>query len=391
MASVQSPSQRIQVLEVLGNAIVGGMETCVARLIARLPPDQFGVTVLCPCENELSEQLRSLGVEVYVTAMPDNPPWSAIQTVCALVKAQAVDVLHAHLPNAHLLAGLVGKLCGKPVLTTIHGRQLSTLDLEVHRVAATHFSVVCRQTYLHALGLGVPPSQVNLIPNGADTTLFTPHRERRGLLRQRLGIPEDAVLVGQVGRLSPEKGPDVFLRAALAVHATAPDVHFVLVGEGPLRAELQQQIARFGLEQRVHFAGLCQDMVAVYAELDFVVSASRSEAMPLALLEAMSCALPVIATRVGGVPDLVQQGISGWLIGDGDHDAMAAQLVSLLRQPQVAQRTGQMARDRIVSQFSLDQGVTLTAQLLRKLAQRGGDARRVSAVMAGDTGKAAAG
>ncbi|MFN3886643.1 MAG: glycosyltransferase [Aquabacterium sp.] len=391
MASVQPPSQRVQVLEVLGNAIVGGMETCVSRLIARLPPDQFGVTVLCPCENELSEQLRSLGVEVYVTPMPDNPPWSAIQTVSALVKAQAVDVLHAHLPNAHLLSALVGKLCGKPVLTTIHGRQLSTLDLEVHRAAATHFSVVCRQTHLHALGLGVPPSQLHLIPNGADTATFTPSKERRGPLRQGLGIPEDAVLVGQIGRLSPEKGPDVFLRAALAAHGAAPDVHFVLVGEGPLRADLQELVARLGLASRVHFAGLRQDMASVYAELDIVVSASRSEAMPLALLEAMSCGLPVVATRVGGVPDLIQPGLSGWLVGDGDHDAMGAQIVSLVRDRALSDRVGQMARDRIVSQFSLDHSVTATAQLLRKLAQRSGDTRRVSAVMPGEAGKAASG
>jgi len=133
-----------------------------------------------------------------------------------------------------------------------------------------------------------------------------------------LGIPEDAVLVGQIGRLSPEKGPDVFLRAALAAHGSAPDVHFVLVGEGPLRADLQELVARLGLASRVHFAGLRQDMASVYAELDIVVSASRSEAMPLALLEAMSCGLPVVATRVGGVPDLIQPGLSGWLVGDGD-------------------------------------------------------------------------
>lgn len=391
MPSVSNASQRVQVLQVLGNAIVGGMETYVSRLIERLPADQFGITVLLPWESELSDHLRSLGAEVYVTPMPDNPPWSAIQTVSALVKAHAIDVLHAHLPNAHLLSALVGRLCSKPVITTIHGRQLSTLDLEVHRTASTHLSVVCRQTYFHALGLGVSPSQLHLIANGADTTLFVPRRVRNGPLRQALGVPPEAPLVGQVGRLSAEKGPDVFVRAALAAHAVMPDVHFVLIGEGPLRTELEQTVVRLGLTERVHFAGLQTDMANIYAELDVVVSASRSEAMPLAVLEAMSSGVPVIATRVGGVPDLVQHNLSGWLVGDGDYDAMAAQLVSLLREPERAASMGQRARERVVSQFSLDHSVAGTAQLLRKLAQRGGDARRVSAVMPGEGGKAVAG
>lgn len=391
MPSVPNASQRVQVLQVLGNAIVGGMETYVSRLIERLPADQFGITVLLPWESELSDHLRSLGAEVYVTPMPDNPPWSAIQTVSALVKAHAIDVLHAHLPNAHLLSALVGRLCGKPVITTIHGRQLSTLDLEVHRTASTHLSVVCRQTYFHALGLGVSPSQLHFIPNGADTTLFVPRRVRNGPLRQAVGVPPEAPLVGQVGRLSAEKGPDVFVRAALAAHAVMPDVHFVLIGEGPLRTELEQTVARLGLTDRLHFAGLQSDMANMYAELDMVVSASRSEAMPLAVLEAMSSGVPVIVTRVGGLPDLVQHGLSGWLVGDGDYDAMAAQLVSLLREPERAARMGQRARERVVHQFSLDHSVAGTAQLLRKLAQRGGDARRVSAVMPGEGGKAVAG
>ena len=144
MASTLQPAApRIHVLEIIGNAIVGGMENSVLRLIEGLPPERFAVSALCPFESPYTDRLRAAGAEVHVAPMPDDPPWSAILLASTLVKANAVDVIHAHLPNAHVLAGVTGRLTGKPVLATIHGRQLTTLDLEVHRSAGTHLHVVC--------------------------------------------------------------------------------------------------------------------------------------------------------------------------------------------------------------------------------------------------------
>jgi glycosyltransferase involved in cell wall biosynthesis len=383
MANLHTASQRIHVLEMLGNAIVGGMETYVMRLIQNLPRDQFAITVMFPWENEMADRMRDLGVDVFVTPMPENPPWSGIQMTSALIKAHNVDVVHAHLPNAHLLAGLAGKLTGCPVVSTIHGRQLTTLDLEVHRTAGTHLSAVCRQTYFHALGLGVHPSQLHFIPNGVDTRVFTTQRERQGPLRRSLGISPDATLVAQVGRLSPEKGPDVFLRAALAIKQAAPQAQFALIGDGPLRAEMQALIERFELQGTVHMPGLLADMSAVYAELDMVVSASRSEAMPLAMMEAMSCGLPVIATRVGGVPDLIQHGKTGWLVGDGDFDAIARHVIDLADKPVERAAMGERARSRMVANFSLDESVKATVQLLSRLAHKPVEQRRVGPLLNG--------
>ncbi|MFT3859575.1 MAG: glycosyltransferase [Aquabacterium sp.] len=383
MANLHTASQRIHVLQMLGNAIVGGMETYVMRLIQRLPPDQFGITVMFPWENEMADQLRDMGADVYVTPMPENPPWSGIQMTTSLIKAHNIDVVHAHLPNAHLLGGLAGKLAGKPVLSTIHGRQLATMDLEIHRTAGTHLAAVCRQTYFHALGLGVHPSQLHFIPNGVDTQIFTPRRERHGRLRQALGIPPDATLIAQVGRLSPEKGPDVFLRAALSIKQAAPQAHFVLIGDGPLHDDMRRLISKFELQGVAHMSGLIHDMTDVYAELDVSVSASRSEAMPLAMMEAMASGLPVVATRVGGVPDLIQHGKTGWLVGDGDFEAIARHVVELIDKPTERAAMGERARARVMSHFALEHSVQTTAQLLQKLAQKQPDSRRVSAVVNG--------
>ena len=207
-------------------------------------------------------------------------------------------MIHAHLPNAHVLAGVTGRLTGKPVLATIHGRQLTTLDLEVHRSAGTHLHVVCKQSHFHALGIGVAASQLHFIAHGVDTEVFRPERRAGGALRRRFGIADDAPVVGFVGRLSPEKGPDVFLRMALGLHERNPAVRFIVAGDGPMRHQLEAFTRRFALDGVVHLAGMQSDMPAVYNELDVLVSASHSEAMPLALMEAMACGVPLVATRV---------------------------------------------------------------------------------------------
>lgn len=393
--SSATAAQRVHVLEVVGNAIVGGMETSVQRLVERLPHERFAVTAVCPFESRFTDTLRGLGIEVLIAAMPEDLSWTSLQLVSALVHANAIDVLHAHLPNAHLLAGVAGRLTGRPVLTTVHARQLGTLDLEVHRAAGTHLSVVCRHSYFHALGLGVSAAQLSCIPNGVDTTQFAPRPgARMGALRRRFGIAAETPLVGFVGRFSPEKGPELFLRAALLLQAAHPEARCVMVGDGPMRGELEAFVARFGLDGLVHLAGTCRDMPAVYNELDLVVSSSHSEALPLAVMEAMASGLPVVATKAGGIPDLIEQGRTGWLVGLRDFEGLANQVAHILRTPGELQRMGTHARTRAVERFALAETVDATAQLLERLAAGGrGEAgrARISAVQSGTGQRAKSG
>lgn len=362
--------QRVQVLQVLGNAIVGGMESWVLRLVQQLPSDRFAFTALCPFESPVTEQLRAHGADVEIASMPEHLPWTTLQTACALVSERGIELLHAHLPQAHLLAGLTGALTQRPVLTTIHARQLTTLDLEVHRLAGSHVSVVARQSYFHALGLGVDPALLSFEPNGVDTTRFRPRERGDGEpLRARLGLSRAAPLVGFVGRLSTEKAPDVFVRAMLMLKTCRPDSHAVLIGEGPMHAELTALIHRFGLEGRVHLAGICHDMPALYGELDLLVSCSHTEAMPLVLLEAMACGVPAVATRVGGVPDIVEQGGTGWLVAPGDFDDIAQCCARLLGDAPFRRRMGERARERTVQHLDLAPSAARVGALLERLAR----------------------
>lgn len=376
----------IHVLQVLGNAIVGGMETWVLRLLERLPRDRFTVTAMCPFESAVTDRLRALDIETVIVSMPpEDPSWASLQTTCALIQATGVDVVHAHLPNAHMLAALAARMTGKPIVTTIHGRLLTMNDFEVHRCTGSRIHAVCRQTYYQALGLGVDSDRICYIPNGVDTNAFRPFAERPSTLRDEFGIDAKAPLVGLVGRLSWEKGPDLFLRVASIAHRGVPDAHFVLIGDGPMRDELARRIDEEQLHAHVHLAGLRSDLPRLYAELDLLASTSRSEAMPLALMEGMACGVPIVATRVGGVPDLVVHESTGFLAGFCDCQAAADAMVDLLASPAKRRRMSEASRAVALQRFDLDDSVAQVWQLLARLAAPRSAPRPVSAVGAEST------
>lgn len=373
----RATSSKLHLMELIGNAIVGGMESYVLSLIQHLSHDEFEITCLCPYESRFTDALRALGCHVAITPIQDDPPWRSIQTGVALVRQRGIDVIHAHLPNAHILGGIIGGMARTPVVATLHGMNLSMLDLGICQTGNTHLIVVCQEAYHQALAVGIPANRLSLIPNGVDLERFHPARNGDAL-RHALGVPLDARLVGFVGRLSWEKGPDKFVRAAEHVLRERLDTHFALVGEGPLQDSLKEQTKRAGLSDRIHFAGVSTQTEDVYPAFDLVAVTSRHEGMPLALLEAMASGKPVVALGVGGVAEQIQVGSTGLLIGTGDWtyissgfpsdwEGVASAILHLLARPDVMTRMGQAARARAEHYFDLGQSVAQITNLFHCL------------------------
>ena len=370
MKIISTAERPINLLEIIGASIVGGMETYVLRLLERLPQDTFRVTCLCVAEGKLTSQLRDIGCSVHITPITDEPDWQSILLGASLVRADAIDVIHAHLPNAHSLAGILSRLTDTPAIATVHGRYLSMRDFEVHKLMNTHINVVAKTAYFQALTLGVPSTKLRFIPNGIDTKIFHP-APKSNYLHSLIKIPPEAPLVGFIGRLSPEKGPEMFVRVAQLAHKRLKNCHFVLMGEGPMRRELQDEIDQHDLTGHIHMVGLQRDMTKIYPCLDLVVSTSYSEAMPLVIVEAMASGLPVVATNVGGVVDIVEVGGTGLLKQPGDTEGLANDVVTLMTSNSTRIRMGEAARKRVEEKFDLSDIVAQTAQVLRSLTQGG--------------------
>src|SRR5215207_6224915 len=217
-----------RVLEILGHAKVGGMERSVQGLIGALPRERFAVSCVVPYESAYAAELRRASHAVAVIPLADDPYWRSIQAVADLVRRERIDVIHAHLPSAHVLAGLVGRLTRTPVVATIHGMSIEVREVGICRTTGSHLVVVCEQALRHVLALGIPPSRVHLIANGVDLERFSPTAGADSF-RDRLAVSPQAPLIGWVGRLAPEKGPDLFVRVADIVLRGRPDAHVAVI------------------------------------------------------------------------------------------------------------------------------------------------------------------
>lgn len=379
-------SRRINVLEVLGKAIVGGMEKHVGNLIGNLPAEEFAVTVVCPFESAYTRALRQKGCQVYIAPLRDDPPWRSIEMIAGLVKSCHIDLIHAHLMNAHTVAALAGMLTGTPTVATLHGVSLQAQEISIARLTGTSMILVCREAWSQAMAVGLPAENLTLIPNGVDLERYHGGCAPRSRFRQVISVSESDFLVGFVGRLAWEKGPDKFIKAADHILRQLPDVHFALVGAGPMEKELTLAIDRAGISDNVRLAGLWDDVAEVYPALDLMLHVSRADAMPLAILEAMACGVPVIAVGVGGVPELVEAGETGILIGTnewpgivseypGDWEGVARAAIKLIGQPEKLKAMSEASVRRAAALYDIKDSAALTAQLFRKLSGRSGEAR----------------
>lgn len=344
------------------------METYVLRLLERLPREKFNITCLCVSESSLTSQLRNIGCSVHITPITEDPDWQSIQLGMGIIHIANIDVIHAHLPNAHTLAGILSQLTHIPALASIHSRYIGIRDLEVQKLMNTHLHVVAKTAYFYALNLGIAPAKLSFIANGVDTEIFHP-TGKTDYVHSKLNVPSHHPLIGYIGRLSPEKGPEVFINVANYVLKRIPDCHFVMVGEGPMRKKLENEITNLELNANIHLLGLQSDVPAIHSSLDLVVSTSYTEGMPLAIIEAMSSGLPIVATNVGGVIDIVEVGCTGFLNHVGDLDKMADNIITLILNEPMRISMGNAARNRVIKKFNLNDSINETSQLLQSLLQ----------------------
>lgn len=269
--------------------------------------------------------------------------------------AEGVDVLHAHGYKADIYSAFASKKTKPALVSTCHTWYDNDVAVRVYgaldrRVLRSFDGVVAVSAEVQArlLAAGVPSSRVQLIRNGVAMETFAAAGRQRGI-RQSQGGP---LRIGLVGRLAPEKGVDVFLKAAAILLKQYPALRFAVAGEGPEQPALEASLRAQDLSQKITLAGRQKDMPGFYAELDILVSASRQEGLPVALLEGMASGLPVVATRVGAVPEVVVPEGNGILVQPESPEALAAAIARLVISPELRARFGGFGQSRVAAEFS---------------------------------------
>ena len=333
---------------------VGGAARHVL-LAARALTDRGYQTVLMkgqvsPGEAEMTDEIRRTGVTTWEIpglgrAISIYQDWQAFVTLYRTLRGLRPQVVETHKSKAGVLGRMAAWLAGVPVTVHVfhghvfHGyfsRWKSRLVVLAERVLA-HWTdaivAVSRRQRRELLAYRIaPPFRLHAIPYGLQLTPFLVARRGRSGFREELGVPASAPLVGTVTRLVPIKGVDVFLRAAQVVSRQMPDARFAVVGDGELRGEMASLVRQLDLETKVCFTGFRNDIVRIYQDLDLAVLSSYNEGLPLALIEAVAAGCYVVASRVGGVSDLIFDAGAGLTVPPGDAVALADAMALALQE-----------------------------------------------------------
>ena len=305
----------------------------------------------------------------------------AVRRAKRVIREGSFDLVHTHLLRADLLGAFAARQCGLPVISTAYA--IGQYRRQKRRVLDGVLDRACRRLATHVLavseavqrdcveGLGWPPERVSVVHTGIEIPPPVPP-ERAKAVRTELGVADDAPLVVTVARLSYEKGLDTLIDAAAAVRQRLPAAGFAVVGDGPDREALQQQIATRRLDDAVRLVGFRRNVSDWLAAADVVAVPSYSEGMPNVVLEAMAAGRAIVATRVGGIPEAIRDGQTGRLVPPGDAGALAAAIVEAIDSPERRRAWGAAARREVEQRFTADRAVRgYEALYERVLAGRG--------------------
>lgn len=364
-------TDRVRILHVLAPAREGGLERVVAMLSEGQGRDRAHVAaVVTPedaKEHPFIDALEAAGIPVTPVVVGGRGYLREYRLLGALIDRVHAGVVHTHGYRADVIGGIAARARRVPAVSTVHGftggsrrnRFNETVQLFALRRADAVLAV-SRPLVDRLARAGVPPEKVRWIPNG-----FAPSSNAltRAASRQALGIPNDALVAGWVGRLSREKGADVMLDA---LSLSDSSWRLSIVGEGIEREQLRAQAAQLGIEDRVMWHGAVPNAGALMTAFDAFVLSSRTEGTPIALLEAMHAGVPIVATQVGGVPDVVSAE-HALLVASEQPSAIAAALSELRRDPSAAARRSERARERVLRDFSAGAWVAAVEEVYQRV------------------------
>lgn len=395
-------SERLRLLHPITRLIVGGAQENTLFTALRLDPQRFEVDVVSGpqtgSEGSLIEEARRDGVRLTIlpTLVRQISPINDLRALLSLrriIRQGGYAIVHTHSSKAGLLGRIAARLAGTPmIIHTVHGWSFHAymhplvrrLYILLERWTASFSAALIvvsggdRRKGLQA-GIG-RPEQYRTIRSAIPLEQFDPRRYDRAAVREELGFPPEAIVFGNVGRFSAQKNPLDWARLAGLIAAECPQARFLLVGGGPLQAQVETELAAQGIAHRTLMPGLQRDVGRWLSAMDVFVLTSLWEGLPRVLPQAMAMRLPVIANRADGTAEAVRDGLTGFLVEPGDLPAAQRRALELARNPLLRLEMGRRARQIALQEFDLNVMIAQIEALYEELLgqkQLGGPSTRI--------------
>jgi glycosyltransferase involved in cell wall biosynthesis len=366
----------MKVLHIIETPGTGGAEKVLVDIAVGLPREFTSIGVMM-CESWTGKELARHGIPVAVMPLQRSFDAGWPLRFARFVRENKVDVVQSHEFTANVYATAGARLAGVPIVCTTHGKNYWPHALyrrAAYRWAARNsraFVAVSNDLGRFVSGtLGIPEDRVRIIRNGIDISVYRRDADARARVRAELGVSESEPLLLACGELTEVKGHEILLRAAQQVAATRPDVVVAIAGDGPLREHLEALPAALGITSNVRFLGFRRDVPHLLSAADVFVMPSLSEGLPLAILESMAVGVPIVATGVGGIPELIRPSETGWLVQPRSPDELGRALLEAISNPQLRQKMAKTAQQFCTSQYALQATVNSYAQWYRNAAAR---------------------
>jgi len=383
------------VIEALGR---GGAERLVVDTARRLDPKQFALQIytLYAARRDYEGALREIGVPETCLGLEGlGGSVSAALRLAAIFRRERPDVVHTHLFGANLVGRWAARLARCPVVSTYHDadyepvvrignptltpfKQRVLQMLDALTVAATNPRHVAVSEYVaDSVRRRIRADGVRVIPNGVDPSVFHPDAEGRKRARAQLELPASTGVVACVGRMTPQKGQATLIRAMPRILEARADTRLLLVGDGPDQAALRQLASGLSLDRHVAFLGVRPDVPEVLRAADVLAVPSLHEGFGLVLIEALATGVPVVASRTGPIPEIIDDGVSGLLVPVGDPPALAEAIRSLLTDEARWRSLSLQGRREVEARFDIQAMLSALERLYREMvAERDPRTRR---------------
>lgn len=332
-ASHDDSTREVKVLHLRSSAGFYGAEQVIVTLLKQLANTEVGCT-LALIDNyinknrELAVRAEDEGIDVVEIPCRGKFDPRTLLKLTRYLRNKQIDIVHTHDYKSGFYGYLAARIAGRKIVSTLHGWILTSNNQKIYKYLETKLlkrfngiTVVSKEIREELIRRNLPPGRLKLIANGVDIEKYCPRNS--SVASNQIKIPENMKVLGTVARMTPEKGHLQLIEAFARIHERYDNVVLLLVGDGQLRESIESKIACYDLQDRILIAGQIKEVELVYPMLDAYISPSLTEGMPMAVLEAMACALPVIATDVGEVGTIVNESEAGYVVPPNDIGRLA--------------------------------------------------------------------